>query len=162
MRLIGGLLLVGASAACGILLTGEAKSEIRALESLLELLRTLSRRLTWGRDPLRTLFAAYRDPYLERVGFLPALRNADGRAYPAVWVQALQTLPLPPDARKEAETLGPSLGRLPLDAQLDRLALCIDALSACRDAARQNAEKNRRSTVALWTLAGLLAALLLL
>ena len=153
MRLIGGLLLVGASAACGILLTGEAKSEIRALEALLEL-RTLSRRLTWGRDPLRTLFAAYRDPYLERVGFLPALRSADGRAYPVVWAKALQTLPLPPDARKEAEALGPSLGRLPLDAQLERLA--------CRDTARQNAEKNRRSTVALWTLAGLLVALLLL
>ncbi len=162
MRLIGGLLLVGASAACGILLTGEAKTEIRALEALLELLRTISRRLTWGHDPLRTLFADYRDPYLERTGFLPALRNADGRAYPVAWSQALHTLPLSPDAMKEAESLGPSLGRLSLEAQLEQLALCIDALSACRDTAKQNAEKNRRSTVALWTLAGLLVALLLL
>lgn len=162
MRLIGGLLIVSAFSCCGISFAGEARTEIRALESLLALLRALSQRLSWGKEPLNALFSSYRDPYLERIGFLPMLRSADGRNYPAVWEEALHLLPLPPEAMREAQNLGASLGRVSLEAQLERLALCIAALDVCRGSARTRAERNRRSTVALWILAGLLIALLLL
>lgn len=162
MRLIGGLLIVGAFSLCGISFAGEARTEMRALEALLSLLRTLSRRLSWGKEPLRTLFSSYRDPYLERTGFLPLLRGADGRNYPDAWEQALRHLPLPPEAMRDALTLGTSLGRVSLEAQLEHLSLCIAALETCYKNAQTNAERNRRSTVALWVLAGLLVALLLL
>lgn len=162
MRLMGGLLIVSAFSFCGISFAGEARTEIHGLEALLSLLRTLSRRLSWGKEPLRRLFATYRDPYLERIGFLPLLRDADGRNYPDAWEQALRRLPLPPEAMGEALTLGTSLGRVSLEAQLEQLSLCIASLEACHRNAQAGARRNRRSTVALWVLAGLLIALLLL
>lgn len=162
MRLIGGLLIVSAFSFCGVSFAGEARAEIRALEALLALLRALSQRLAWGKEPLHTLFRSYRDPYLERTGFLPALRETEGRSYPDVWEQALRLLPLPPEAMRASQTLGASLGRVSLEAQLEHLSLCIASLDACRQNALTNADRNRRSTVALWILAGLLVALLLL
>lgn len=162
MRLIGGLLIVGAFSLCGISFAGEARAELRALEALLALLRALSQRLSWGKEPLRLLFASYQDAYLERIGFLPLLRNADGRSYPAAWEQALSLLPLPPDAMRASQALGSSLGCLSLEAQLEHLSLCIAALDACRQTALTHADRNRRSTVSLWILTGLLVALLLL
>lgn len=162
MRLIGGLLIVGAFSFCGISFAGEARAEIRALEALLALLRTLSQRLSWGKEPLHTLFRSYRDPYLEHIGFLPALRETEGRSYPDVWEQALRLLPLPPDAMRASQTLGSSLGRVSLEAQLEHLSLCIASLDVCHRNALTHADRNRRSTVALWILAGLLVALLLL
>ncbi|MCH5183052.1 MAG: stage III sporulation protein AB [Oscillospiraceae bacterium] len=162
MRLMGGLLIVSAFSFCGVSFAGEAKTEIRALEALLSLLRTLSQRLSWGKEPLHTLFSSMDDPYLERIGFLPLLRNAEGRNYPDAWERALRLLPLPPEAMREAQALGASLGRVSLEAQLERLSLCIASIETCRENAQDNARRKCRSTVALWVLAGLLAALLLI
>ena len=162
MRLIGGLLIVGAFSLCGVSFAGEARSELRALEALLGLLRTLSQRLSWGKEPLRSLFAAYQDAYLERVGFLPVLRGADGRSYPDVWQEALRLLPLPPDALRALQQFGASFGRVSLEVQLEHLSLCINTLDDCRQSLAAHADRHRRSTVALWILAGLLVALLLL
>lgn len=162
MRLIGGLLIVCAFSLCGVSFAGEARAEIRALEALLALLRTLSQRLSWGKEPLRDLFASYREPYLERVGFLPALRHADGRNYPAIWQEALLLLPLPPDAMQAAQNFGSSFGRVSLEVQLEHVSLCASTLDTCRQNLVAHANQHRRSTVSLWVLAGLLVALLLL
>lgn len=162
MRLMGGLLIVSAFSFCGISFAGEARAELRALEALLFLLRTLAQRLSWGKEPLRTLFSSVSEPYLEQIGFLPLLRGADGRNYPAAWEQALHLLPLPPEAMREAKSLGVSLGRVSLEAQLEQISLCIASLETYHGNARARARQNRRSTVALWVLAGLLVALLLL
>lgn len=162
MRLMGGLLIVSAFSFCGVSFAGETRTEIRALEALLSLLRSLSQRLSWGKEPLRTLFSSFRDPYLEKLGFLPLLRNAEGRNYPNAWEQAMRLLPLPPEAMKQAMSLGASLGRVSLEAQLEHLTLCISSLETSRRDAQANARQKCRSTVALWVLAGLLMALLLL
>lgn len=162
MRLIGGLLTVAAFFLCGAAFAGETRAEVRTLESVLTFLRSLSQKLTWSREPLRSAFQTYRDPLLERTGFLPLLRSADSRSYPAVWEEAVRLLPLPPPAARELQEFGTSIGRLPLHTQRERLALCIAALEAALQTARQSSLQKCRSTVALWTLAGLLIALLLL
>lgn len=162
MRLIGGLLTVAAFFLCGTSVAGESLAELRTVEAMLSLLRELSRRLLWSRDPLHTLFPHYCDPLLEKYGFLPALRQANGRNYPAVWAEAVGHLPLPEQAKNALEAFGSSLGRVSLDTQKEQLSLCIHTLEEARDKAREQAGQKQRSTVALWTLSGLLAALLLL
>lgn len=162
MRLMGGLLIVSAFSFCGVSFAGEARTEIRALEALLSLLRTLSQRLAWGKEPLRSLFSSYRDPYLERTGFLPLLRAAEGRSYPDAWGRALRLLPLPPEAMRQAQSFGASLGRVSLEAQLEHLSLCVASLEICHRDAQNHARQKCRSTVALWVLTGLLVALLLI
>ncbi len=162
MRFFGGLLTVAAFFLCGTSVAGEVRRELRATEAVLSLLRELSRKLTWGCEPLKRVFASYRDPLLEKAGFLSLLRAADGRNYPAAWASAMETLPFPAAARRALQTFGESLGRLPLETQKEQLSLCIAALEAERQEALTHAEQKRRSTVALWTLAGLLIAVLLL
>ena len=99
---------------------------------------------------------------LESYGFLPLLREHDGREYPALWEAALERLPLPSEALPHLQALGSSLGRLPFGAQTEQLSLCITLLEGVQKSLKTGAFQKRKSTVALWTLGGLLVALLLL
>lgn len=162
MRLIGGLLTVAAFFLCGTSAAGQTVLELRTVEALLALLRELSRGLVWKCLPLHTLFAQYRDELLEKQGFLPALRGACGRNYPAVWQDAAEKLPVPVQAKRALSDFGSTLGLVALDAQKEQIALCIASLEEVRDAVREQTQQKQRSTVALWTLSGLLVALLLL
>lgn len=162
MRLLGGLLVLLSFTLCGISFANGVRTQQQTMEAMLSLLRTLSQTLQWGRAPLCEVFRAYRDPLLEKTGFLPALRDADGRNYPAVWDASLSLLSLPENARSPLRSFGNALGRLPLGTQKEQTSLCIAALEDALEAFRAQAMQKRRSTVALWTLAGLLVAVLLL
>lgn len=162
MHLIGGLLTVIAFFLIGTASAKEIRSELRALESLLAFLRELSRRLLWSRATLQTMFSTYREPFLESAGFLPAIRQADPKQVPAVWIEALSCLPLSEESLRVLEELGQSLGRVSLETQKEQLALCIAALEETYTETKAKAKEKQRSAVALWTLAGLLVALLFL
>lgn len=162
MALVGGLLTVAAFFLLGAHQAGKQKTSLEALEAILRLLRELSARLSHRREGLKGIFAAYRDPLLEAWGFLPLLRDHDGREYPALWETALETLPLPPEALPPLRNFGTTLGRVSLSAQTEQLALCITLLEGAQRELRAGAFQKRKSTVALWTLGGLLIALLLI
>lgn len=162
MRLFGGLLLVTAFFLLGVGLASRTRTQVRQLEALSALLEALSQKLRWSREPLADVFASFRDPLLEQSGFLPTLRAGDGRSYPADWARAVKALALPPDATAALLSFGETLGRLPLQTQQERTALCKSTLDGINGKMRAREEQTRRSTVALWTLFGLLLAILLL
>lgn len=162
MRLMGGLLTVTAFFLYGTFQAGKQKDSLAVLDAIVEFLQALSARLFHRREGLRSVFASFSDPRLEAYGFLRILREHDGRDYPSLWNPALETLPLPKEALPPLRALGASLGRVPLEAQTEQLALCIRLLETLRQELKSNAFRKRRSTVALWTLGGLLVALLLL
>lgn len=162
MRLIGGLLVVTAFFWIGTVSAREIRTELRALESMLAFLRELSRRLAWSRTPLQALFASYRDPFLDRIGFLHILRSADPKQYALAWQSALARLPLSETSQKPLRELGQSLGRVSLQTQTEQLSLCIVSLEDIHIALQAKAKDKQRSAVSLWTLSGLLIALLLI
>lgn len=162
MELIGGLLTVAAFFLYGFSKAGNLKTSLEVLDSMLALLRELSARLSHRRESLKTVFSAYQDPLLESYGFLSLLKNHDGRDYPALWENALPLLPLPREALPPLTSLGASLGRLSLKGQTEQIALCLTLLEAVRKDLQAGAMQKRKSIVALWTLSGLLVALLLL
>lgn len=162
MRLIGGLLVVTAFFWIGTVSAREIRTELRALESMLTFLRELSRRLAWSRTPLQALFASYRDPFFDRIGFLHILRSADPKQYALAWQSALARLPLSETSQKPLRELGQSLGRVSLQTQTEQLSLCIASLEDIHIALRAKAKDKQRSAVSLWTLSGLLIALLLI
>lgn len=162
MRLIGGLLIVSAFFWVGTGSAKEIRLGVRALESMLAFLRELSRRLNWSRTPLQALFAAYRDPFLEQIGFLPLLRGADPKQYARSWEAALACLPLTEEPLRPLKELGQGLGRVSLQSQKEQLLLCIAALEEQLTAQKAKAKDKQRSAVSLWTLSGLLIALLLI
>lgn len=162
MALIGGLLTVTAFFLWGVRIAAGQKESLGVLDAMLSFLRELSARLSHRREGLKGIFAAYGDPLLESYGFLPLLREHDGREYPAVWEAALKALPLPSEALPPLQTLGSSLGRIPFGAQTEQITLCITLLEGVQKALETGAFQKRKSTVALWTLGGLLIALLLL
>ena len=162
MRLIGGLLIVTAFFLVGTGSAREIRLRLRALEGMLAFLRELSRGLTWSRAPLQTLFAACREPFLERVGFLPILRGADPKRYTSAWSDALAHLPLAEEDIRVLKSLGETIGRVTLETQTEQLLLCISELEEHHAALRAKAKDKQRSAVSLWTLSGLLIALLLI
>ena len=171
MALMGGLLTVTAFFLWGVRVAAGQREALEALDAMLSLLRELSARLSHRREGLKGIFAAYRHPLLESYGFLPLLREHDGREYPALWEAALERLPLPSEALPHLQALGSSLGRLPFGAQTEQLpfgvqteqlSLCITLLEGVQKSLKTGAFQKRKSTVALWTLGGLLVALLLL
>lgn len=162
MALMGGLLTVTAFFLWGVRVAAGQRESLEALDAMLSLLRDLSARLSHRKEGLKGIFAAYRHPLLESYGFLPLLREHDGREYPALWEAALERLPLPSEALPHLQALGSSLGRLPFGAQTEQLSLCITLLEGVQKSLKTGAFQKRKSTVALWTLGGLLVALLLL
>ena len=162
MRLIGGLLIVTAFFWIGTASAREIRAALRALESMLAFLRELSRKLAWSRIPLQAVFAQAREPFLERIGFLHILRDADPKQYALAWQSALARLPLSEVSQKPLRELGQSLGRVSLQTQTEQLSLCIVSLEEAYAAHKQKAADKQRSAVSLWTLSGLLIALLLI
>ncbi len=162
MELTGGLLTVAAFFLYGSAKAASHKTALNVLEAMLAFLRELSARLSHRRESLKTVFAAYQDPLLESYGFLSLLKGHDGRDYPSLWEAALTTLPLPREALPPLRELGASLGRLSLKGQTEQIALCLTLLERIRQELQAGAPQKRKSIVALWTLSGLLVALLLL
>lgn len=162
MRLIGGLLVVTAFFLIGTASAQEIRTELRTLEALLAFLRELSRKLAWSRTPLQAVFAAYRDPFLERIGFMRILQSADPKQYALAWQNALARLPLSEESQKPLRELGQSIGRVSLQTQTEQLSLCIASLEDIHIALQAKAKDKQRSAVSLWTLSGLLIALLLI
>ena len=161
MRLLGGLLAVTAFFLYGSSKARGLRTELCTLEGMLSLLREMSLRLIHRREPLREIFASCRDPFPEEP-FLPFLRANGGQSYPVVWKAALELLPLPKEALPPLYALGDSLGQLPLGSQKAQLDFCIARLEELYGQLGENTLQKQKSTVALWTLGGLLTAVLLL
>lgn len=161
MRLIGGLLAVTAFFLYGTSRASAMGEELDTLEGMLSLLRELSLRLLHRREKLGDVFATCRDPF-PSYPFLSLLREHSGENYPLVWKSGVQALPLPKEAVPPVNELGDSLGQLLLTPQAQQLELCIARLEELQKRLQTNASQKQKSTVALWTLGGLLTALLLI
>lgn len=161
MRLIGGLLAVTAFFLYGVSRASAMKEELDTLEGMLSLLRELSLHLLHRREKLGDIFAACKDPF-PSYPFLTRLREHGGESYPPIWKSGVQDLPLPKEAVPPLNDLGDSLGQLFLKPQAQQLELCIARLEELQRSLRENAAQKQKSTVALWTLGGLLTALLLI
>lgn len=161
MRLIGGLLAVAAFFLYGSSRAGAVEEELNTLEGMLSLLREVSLRLLHRREKLGDIFASCGNPFPDH-SFLPRLREHDGTDYPRVWKASLQELPLPKDSLPPLNSFGDSLGQLFLHPQEQQLELCIAQLEELQRHLRTNTSQKQKSTIALWTLGGLLTALLLL
>ena len=162
MDLLGSFLTVAAFFLYGTSKAGKHKAALETLEAMLSFLRELSARLSHRREGLKEVFAFYESPVLSSYGFLQLLKEHDGRDYPALWEAALPLLPLPEEALPPLKSLGATLGRLSFSAQTEQIALCVALLEEIQRKHRAGFLQKQRSTVALWTLSGLLTALLLL
>ncbi len=161
MRLLGGLFAVMAFFLYGTSRANASKEELNTLGAMLSFLRELSLRLVHRREKLGDVFATCKNPF-PHDEFLQVLREHGGQNYPGVWRAGLQTLSLPKEAIPPLHVLGDSLGQLLLRPQTEQLELCIARLEELQKSLQQNALQKQKSTVALWTLGGLLTALLLL
>lgn len=160
MKLSGALLVTLAFFLIGAGIAGEARAERRALQAILRLLHAMQSALSWQRVPLDRFFASFADAELEACGFLPALRGS--AAGQAGFRDALSLLPLPADAGAALREFADTLGTLPLGAQCDRLSYCISRLEPILQDLTEREKNRRKSTVAVWTLIGVLLSLLLL
>ena len=161
MHLLGGLLAVTAFFLYGSAKANAIRRELETLEGMLSLLREVALRLALRREKLGEIFASCKNPFPE-TPFLQRIAMQGGGGYGRAWQTSLSLLTLPKDALPPLHTLGDTLGQLPLEPQKEQLDFCIARLEELQAKLSANASQKQKSTVALWTLGGLLTALLLL
>ena len=142
-------------------MANEAKERLRALNSVIELLSFMRRRIISARAPLHDIFSQAEDKFLEKCGMLPLLQGHRHITY-ELWEEAIGLVPLDEYCRKEILYLGKDMGVLPLDDQEKRISACIEALSARRDMIKSRLPEKQKTAKTLSLLSGLLAVILLL
>ena len=157
---LGSLLITLSFFLLGAGIAGETKAERAALNALLRVLQTLRDRLLWQREPLDRFFSGCDAPELQKYGFRDRLLSAG--TVETGWKNAVLALPLPDEARAELLSLGETLGKTALAPQTERLSLCIATCERVCAELAETEKKQRKSTVAVWTLVGVLLSLLLL
>lgn len=161
MRVLGVLLTVACFYIAGALIAAEEGKKQTAAESIYSLCVYMARRISARGEPLRALFDAVSDDYLERTGFLPLLRSRSDT--PGVlWRKGIALLSLTPAAARELAAYGETLGEIPLADQERSNADMIGYLREYRDALAKEipAKKKCIRTVAL--LLGVLAVIIML
>lgn len=161
MNWLGALLLVISAYFCGIKLAHDEGERLKALDSIIDLLEFMHRRMNAERTPLYLLFASFEDEYLESVGFLPVMRSCRSGLTP-LWQEAVSKLPLDTESERELLHFGESLGALPLDTQSARLSSCLSALADSRAKLRDTLPAKQKSIKTVSLLFGALAAIILM
>ncbi|MBQ8551555.1 MAG: stage III sporulation protein AB [Clostridia bacterium] len=80
LRLAGAALIFAASLAAGLCAAGMYRTRVIQLEAFHSLIVHIGRQIDSCLVPLDRIYAAYRDPVLERCGFLAELRRSGGEA----------------------------------------------------------------------------------
>ena len=160
-KLFGACLVVTCAWAAGFVAARTEGEKLRAVNALHGFIGRLEREISAARTPLKDIFAAESDEYLEARGFLPALR-AGAEDPRAAWANALRKLPLEAGAYAEAAAFGSTLGLLPLAEQRAAAASLREALAEERDSLAKKLPPKQKSIRAAYLLCGLLAAIILI
>ena len=126
MKLVGILLIILSSFIIGSILEREAGEGTRQLSSFSAFLSTLRRRLECYLDSPEQIAADYRDPCLEKTGFLEALRH--GRSIRESYQRSRSSLSIPTDADRILSDLFSSFGRGYLTSELHTVDNAISSI----------------------------------
>lgn len=161
MNWVGALLVVCASYICGIALAKDEGNALKTLDSLLTLLSYMRRRMSLERIALFDIFSEFHDEYLEKIGFLKILRS-HRNGLPTLWSDAVLTLCVDEETKREYLRFGESLGSLPLDEQIVRLDSMTVFITEKRNQLRESLPDKQKSIKTVSLLLGLMAAIILL
>ncbi len=161
MNWMGAFVLVMSSYFIGIKLSQKEGEGMKALESIISLLRYMKRRMTAENQSLLNIFSSYKDEYLSNCGFLNKLCKSQS-SFPILWRDAVSLLPLSENAKRELFHFSRDLGKLPLEEQILRIDSCCEALSKELSEIRIALPKKQKSIKTVCSLFGLLTAIILL
>ena len=161
MNWLGAFLVVIASYLCGITLSKDEYDKLNTVESLMDLIAYMKRRMSLERLPLLRIFFEYdgRSKKIDR--FLTELRSYNVRIDKA-WKNAVLLLSVDENTKKELIRFGESLGLLALDEQIKRLDSISSFLEAKRKELTDSLPARQKSIKAVCTLIGLMTAIILL
>ena len=161
MNWIGAFLTVISSYACGVMIASCERERLEAIDSLIRLLSYMRRRISTERLPLYRIFVEFEDVFLERFGFLSALRSSRHRLEP-LWQNAVKSLPTDKETFDELFRFGESLGALSLDEQLKRIDALGAFLAEKRATISASLQQKRKSIKCVCLLLGIAIAIILL
>ena len=161
MSLAGALILISSAYFLGRAIALREGEALKALDSVINMLRFVHRRMETEGTPLYLLFEKYKDGYLEDAGFLPILR-AHGNLASRFWGEAVEELSLTSEAKIELLHFGETLGTLDLENQLKRINACMDFLVQEREKLRISVPLKQKSIKTVAFLFGALTAIVLL
>lgn len=161
MRIASAAALALLSYLFGTMLADCENQKIKAIDSLVDLLSYMRRRIYGERMPLCRVFAEYRNEYLEGVGFLSVLRGQRS-GFQRLWNSAIGLINADEEILRELYIFGDALGTLELEEQIKRIDICLEALRQARDEAAKAMPQKKKSIKTVCLLIGLLTAIILL
>ena len=170
MKLLGAMLVAGASCFVGFGFAGAVRSQMRQLEALIGALTTMRSEILYRMTPLDDLLRQLENVPDPAVGKLFSdwryfLYEGGCATIPHALHQAEEaaaSLNLSEQTRQTLDTLANSLGRLDVQGQCGALDLALDQLRMERQALYAGSEKRARSYRTIGACAGLAAAVILL
>ena len=161
MNWVGALLVIIASYLCGFALAKDEGNGLKTLDSLLSLLTYMRRRMNSERIPLFEIFSGFRDEYLEKCGYLDIIRS-HRNGVSSLWNDAVSTLYVDEETKREYMRFGESLGNLPLDEQLARLDSFCEFITEKKNKLKSTLPDKQKSIKTVCLLLGLMTAIILL
>ena len=161
MNWLGAGLLVFGFYFCGLAICEREKERLIALDSIIDLLSFLNRRVEAERMPLYLIFCNYKNEYLESVGFLGLIRSCRG-GVEGSWESALKLLPVSAEVARELGYFGKTLGLLAYADQTERIKACISFLKEERATLLQTLPPRQKSIKSVSVLCGSLLAIILI
>lgn len=161
MKWTGALLLIICSYSFGIFLAKREGERLKAIDSLISLMRYMRRRLQGERVPLFDVFVGFDDEYLEEIGFLTNLRSCRN-GLNSIWKDSIKSIPLSDEIQRELDIFGTSMGNIPLDEQLKCVDICVAALGEEKKNIQSQLPKKQKSIKTVSLLLGALIAIILL
>ena len=151
MKLAGILLILFASVIIGFILEREAGEGTRQLSSFSAFLSTLRRRLECYLDSPEQIARDYRDPNLEKTGFLESLRR--GRSIREAYLESRGALSIPSEADRILSDFFASFGRGYLTSELHTVENALVSIEKALSEESKNARlKGRAMKIAAPTL----------
>lgn len=161
MSWLGAALVVVGAYFCGISLAMDESDKLKTIESLVDLVAYMKRRMSTELVPLSRIFAEY-EGYPDNLDAFLAMLRGQKHSLFSVWQSAVDTLCIDEATKKELLRFGESLGRLSLDEQLKRLdSVYLFLLDKKRELA-DSLPARKKSIKAVCTLIGMITAIILL
>lgn len=164
-KLVGAVLLILGSVLPAVEQNRERKKALHLTESMIQALNDIRRMLTLRSPEMESLLSGANFSETSETGcFFQQIRldRLEERSFSLQWADALQTLPVSPDAKALLEPLGTVLGQCGLEEQCRCLRSTSEELEILLRRERERCSQEQRLGLTLSVSAGMMAVILLL
>ncbi len=161
MKWLGAMLFVCGCYFFGLKLGRDEEERLTSVDSLIELLNLMKRRISYERTPIYEIFSSFSNKYLEETGFLEVMSRRQSRTRSDI-ERALSSFSLDEDIATEIIRFFTELGTVTLDEQLKKIDFTLSVLTERREKLKNEVPTKKKTLKTVCLLFGALTTIILL